>query len=310
MSTKSNGRQRTTPKLTYAVRFPTQAGAERRQRRSPVSKMPNAAPPRVSDARSVGTESVRTRPGAARRQSHWNDPGRPAPLCPGLRGLGSIVALTLFACLGAFCLPGCITEPAADPRSLSAWQRTLEQYVWDRANGDPNVLADVSWDDVHKGFAVIGDALPDRSTDEIGLLLAHRMVDGRPWFLFLLGAVRERNLEDLRPVALNVEAGDFHWSVGAPNEKSLSLYRAWSEADRSREEPPDPNAPPFPRPQETFEVTVRRDTFIVSHEESGAEWELRPTIRRHATTEPAEVTGDPGRNTGKNQPQVDIGPHR
>jgi hypothetical protein len=170
---------------------------------------------------------------------------------------------------------------------VSTWQRNLEQYVWDRGNGDPNVLADASWDDVHKGFAVIGDPLPDRSTDEIGLLLAHRIVDGKPWFLFLLGTVAEEKLDDLRPVALNIDKGTFHWSIGSSDDRSLAVYRAWSAADRSRAQAPDPNAPPFPRPNETFDVTVRDGRFIVRHDESGASWELRPAIPVNPATRPS-----------------------
>jgi ribosomal protein S30 len=287
---------RQSPQSAHAAPSPTQAGAERRQMPRPLSKKRDAAPPRVRDARRPAMESRRLRPGAARRSSFPVDLALPAPLCPGLCGLRARVALFAFACVLALVVPGCATEPNAPPPTFSTWQHNLEQYVWDRGNGDPNVLADMSWDDVHKGFAVIGDALPDRSTDEIGLLLAHRMLDGKPWFLFLVGTVRHQILEDLRPVALNVEGSDFHWSVGASDERSLSLYRAWSEADRSRTEPPDPNAPPFPRPQETFDVTVRRDAFIVRHEDSGAEWELRPIVKPKPTTEPAESTE---RTTGK-----------
>jgi hypothetical protein len=187
--------------------------------------------------------------------------------------------LLAFVALLALFVPGCATGPDAPPPTLSVWQQNAEQYVWDHGNGDPNVLADMSWDDVHKGFAVIGDPLPERSTDEIGLLLAHRMVDGKPWFLFLLGVVRQQNLEDLRPVALNVEGDHFHWSVGPTNETALSLYRVWSEADRSRTGVPGPPAPPFPRPTETFEVAVRGDQFFIHHHESGAQWELRPLTR-------------------------------
>lgn len=205
-------------------------------------------------------------------------------------GVRARAAVLGVACLWGLYLPGCATESDAPPPTVSTWRRNLEQYVWDRGNGDPNVLADASWDDVHKGLAVIGDPLPDRSTDEIGLLLAHRMIDGQPWFLFLLGTVGDERLDDLRPVALNIDAGRFHWSIGTSDGRSLSLYRAWSDADRARAEPPDPNAPPFPRPDETFDVRVNNGTFIVRHEESGASWELRPAIPVNPATRPSAST--------------------
>lgn len=174
-------------------------------------------------------------------------------------------------------LGGCSIEPA-DPPTLATWQRNLEKYVWDRGNGDPNVLADMSWDDMHKGFAVIGDPLPDRATDQIGLLLAHRMLGGKPWFIFLLGTVSRQHLQDLRPVALQMDGAAFGWSVGNGDPTSLSLYRAWSQADRQRDGRRDPPAPPFPRPREMFEVTVEDDHFLIRHPASGAQWELRPAI--------------------------------
>lgn len=235
-------------------------------------------------SRSAHDEPTPTRPGAVWCCVPFKSEHHPAPLCPGLRGTPSNGAVLLLVCLFSFALSGCATEPA-DPPTLSTWQQNLQQYVWDHANGDPTVLADMSWDDVHKGFSIIGDPLPDRSTDEIGLLLAHRVVDSKPWFLFLLGTVRQQNLEDLRLVALSVDGNDFHWSVGPENDTSLSLYRVWSEADRERTGPQDPPAPPFPRLNETFGVTVRGDAFAVRHQESGANWELHPTVS--PTTGPA-----------------------
>lgn len=281
---------RANPGAAPTAPSPPHAGAERRGARFVLSESPHAAPPGLPD---VPTRIIRPasypRPGAARRLQSWFNADLPAPLCPGLCGFWAWAALFAVACFWSLCLPGCATESDAPPPTVSTWQRNLEQYVWDRGNGDPNVLADASWDDVHKGFAVIGDPLPDRSTDEIGLLLAHRMIDGKPWFLFLLGTVVGERLEDLRPVGLNIDNGTFHWSIGSSDDHSLSLYRAWSADDRSRAQPPDPHAPPFPRPDETFDVRVRDGTFIVRHEESGASWELRPSLRANPATRPTAI---------------------
>jgi hypothetical protein len=183
-------------------------------------------------------------------------------------------------------IAGCGIEPS-DPPTIASWQRGLEKYVWDRGNGDPNVLADMSWDDVHKGFAVIGDPLPARATDQIGLLLAHRMLGGKPCFVFLLGTLREQKLEDLRPVALQVDGAAFRWTMGEESAEALSLYRAWSEADRLRSGPRSPLPPPFPRPQETFDVMVEDEHILIRHVESGARWELKPS--NPTATNPAAV---------------------
>lgn len=166
-------------------------------------------------------------------------------------------------------------EPS-DPPTIQSWEQGLEKYVWDRGNGDPNVVADMSWDDVHKGFAVIGGPLPQRSTDQLGLLVGHKRLHGRRYFVFLLGTVRRGDLEGLRAVALQVDGDAFHWTVGPDDPNSLSLYRAWSEADRKREGPRNPAPPPFPRVEETFQVTIENEQFVVMHRESGARWEVRP----------------------------------
>jgi hypothetical protein len=171
---------------------------------------------------------------------------------------------------------GCGVEPS-DPPTVATWQQGLEKYVWDRGNGDPNVLADMSWDDVHKGFAVIGDPLPDRAIDQIGLLLAHRMLRGKPCFVFLLGTIRKQKLEALRPVALQVDGAAFRWILGNESAEALSLYRSWSDADRLRYGARHPAPPPFPRPQERFDVTVESDHVLILHVESGARWELTPS---------------------------------
>jgi len=192
------------------------------------------------------------------------------------------------------CLAGCGLDPA-DPPTVHSWQRTVEHYVWERGNGDPNVLADTSWDDVHRGLAVIGDPVPDRSTDQVGLLVAHRILDGKPYFVFLLGSITRGILTDLRPVALQVEAGEFNWTIGSPNPDALALYRAWSEADRKRGDRSDPQPPPFPRPQENFLVTVRDDRIDIRHTESGAEWDVRPVNVGHPRAASRPIGGRAGK---------------
>lgn len=171
---------------------------------------------------------------------------------------------------------GCAIE-VSDPPTVQSWQQGLEKYVWDRGNGDPNVLADLSWDDVHHGFAVIGDPLPDRSTDQIGLLVAHRTFEGKPYFVFLLATVRNQELDSLRAVALQVEGKAFHWAVGEDDPKSLSAYRAWSDAGRAPPSDARVAPPPFPGRDGTFLVTVEQDQFVIVHRESGARWNVRPT---------------------------------
>ena len=169
---------------------------------------------------------------------------------------------------------GCANE-SGDPVSLPSWRQSVEQYVWDQGNGDPTVLRDMSWDDVHKGFAVMSDPLPRQSDDIIGLLVAHRVVEGQPYFVFLVASVYHQSLTELRPVALNVAAGDFHWINGSPSAPAYAAYKRWSDAEKWLGNANDPAPPPFPVPGDTFNVSINGDRVSIRHPESGASWEMR-----------------------------------
>lgn len=255
------------PQMERLAPKASQAGAERREGREALDQSA-AAPPRV------GFALQRTWFRAARRSWSFRLPKSRAPLCPGLRGPGA-KGITFVVVMFAILVGGCGIEPS-DPPTVQSWQQNLEKYVWDRGNGDPNVLADLSWDDVHRGFAVIGDPLPDRSTDQIGLLVAHRMFHGKPYFVFLLATVRRQELEDLRAVALQVEGDAFHWAIGVDDPMALALYRDWSEAARARDGGGGLQPPPFPG-NESFLVTIEDDEFVIRHSESGAQWRVQPT---------------------------------
>jgi hypothetical protein len=181
-----------------------------------------------------------------------------------MRGVRAILLLAL---LGT----GCALEPAPEPVTLESWQKNLEQYVWNEANGDPNVLRDMSWDDVHRGFAIMSDPLPQRSTDAIGLLVAHGRIEDQPAFVFLFALVRDRVPIEMRAVFLSVQAGQFHWLVGEQDPVALELYRRnWS-------------GPGFPRLMDTFKVESMGGRVSIAHEQSGARW----SVAVGATSRPA-----------------------
>lgn len=216
----------------------------------------------------------RTRPAAARWSWFFTVQRSFAPICPGLRGLRA-TGITFSVLMLLHCVGGCGIEPS-DPPTIQSWQQSLEKYVWDRGNGDPNVLADLSWDDVHRGFAVIGDPLPERSVDQIGLLVAHRTFHGKPYFIFLLASVRHQELKGLRAVALRVEGDAFHWATGDDDPKALALYQSWSDADRARDPSIKLKPPPFPADDRSFAVTIEEERFAIRHHESGAQWRVQP----------------------------------
>lgn len=161
---------------------------------------------------------------------------------------------------------GCATTES-EAVSLRTWQQSVERYVWEQGNGDPVVLRDMSWDDVHKGFALMSDALPDRSTDAVGLLLAHRAIEGRFYFIFLFGLMGEQAVRDVRAVALNVERGEFHWAVGPPRPDATAAYRRIG----GRAESPVTR---FPSQSDAFRVVVTGARVSIVHEQSAATWDV------------------------------------
>ena len=166
--------------------------------------------------------------------------------------------------------PGCATTP--EPVTLASWQRSVERYVWDQGNGDPNVLRDMSWDDVHKGFAVINDAEPGRSTDATGFLLAHRRIESDSYFIFLVALVQRGALEDLRPMALSADNGKLHWIVGRPDPAALAAYRQ-AEPQQAHDSAVTPT-PPFPRPTDRFVVDVAQNEVNIRDVPTGIVWRL------------------------------------
>lgn len=177
-------------------------------------------------------------------------------------------AILLLALAGGGCG---LDSPPPEPVSLQSWQQSLEDYVWNQANGDPNVLRDLSWDDVHHGFAMFNDPLPDRSTDAIGLLVAHREIQGEPGYIFLFALVRSRVPIEMRAVVLGVKEGRFRWYVGANYAMALERYRAFRAGWD------------FPAGTDTFDVRFDGDQIGITNQQSGARWDVALTAPSQRT---------------------------
>jgi hypothetical protein len=164
-------------------------------------------------------------------------------------------------------LQGCAAEPG--PRSpLDQWRQGLERYVWEQGNGDPAVLRDVSWDDVHPGFAILGDPLPDHSTDVFGLFVGRPRVGPRAYFVFLTAVVQNELIRDTRAVALDVDAGQFLWQEGPPDEAQTLLYR------QAQPTASPASVPQFPSRDDAFDVDAGDGQIIITHRQSGATWRV------------------------------------
>jgi hypothetical protein len=166
---------------------------------------------------------------------------------------------------------GCASKP-----TLQSWQRGIEKYVAERK--DPNALRDVTVLGSRRGFAVIGGADPQKSTDVNGLLLGHNTIDGQPWFIYLVGLVHQQRVSEIHLAAVTFAGNHPRWAMSAKNPQALSLYRQYNE--RLFHDMHGPNAKPpgsfttFPREGDSFELTGSDSTIQATHPPSGAKWTL------------------------------------
>ncbi len=178
---------------------------------------------------------------------------------------------------------------------MLAWQRSLEAYVTEHGNGDPDVLRTLGDRPSQGEFGLTAArksgfpfVAPQR-TDVTGLLLGHRRIAGRYWFLFLVGAVEYRGsfvnfplddprLQDLRIAAFSGEGGLFHWLMSGEDTEALQRYerlqlQAWRRSHPSRAQAT--RAPTtFPTAGDILRLTVMPEGVTVVDEHSGARWVL------------------------------------
>jgi hypothetical protein len=200
--------------------------------------------------------------------------------------------------LVAVCVAWCALVAAggcSGDAALRAWQRSLEEYVTDHGNGDPNVLRAIAEDPSESDFGLIGArssgvlfVFPAR-TDVAGLLIGHRRVADRAWYIYMVGAVKyhgsfsnfpldDEELRDLRPAAFSAQGGRYEWALGERDEEAMRLYRrpqleAWRRSDPSRKNASE--APmTFPTPADDWRIETTGETIRVTDDHSGASWSL------------------------------------
>ncbi len=178
---------------------------------------------------------------------------------------------------------------------LLAWQRSLEAYVTEHGNGNPDVLRTLG-DRPSQGEFDLTAArtsgfpfVAPQRTDVTGRLLGHRRIAGRYWFLFLVGAVEYRGsfvnfplddprLQDLRIAAFSGEGGLFHWLMSSQDTEALQRYQrlqlqAWRRSHPSRAQAT--RAPTtFPTAGDILRLSVMPEGVTVVDENSGARWVL------------------------------------
>jgi hypothetical protein len=188
------------------------------------------------------------------------------------RSLAFVALLILAAVAG-----GCSSQP-----SMSSWQKDVSHYVADQGRGDPLVLRDMTIPgDGRPGFSVIGHHDTMQSVDLNGVLLGHERIDGRAWFVYLVGQVEKERVTDIRLAALSMRGGKSTWKRGKGSNQSLNTYRAFGEKQAKERFPDRKSLPPryggFPRPDDVFKLTNENGKLTATHEASGAWWELTLT---------------------------------
>ena len=171
--------------------------------------------------------------------------------------------------------------------TVAAWQKNVEQYVRVQGKGDPAVLRDLTLSDSRRGFSMVGGDRPTESSEANGVLLGFREVEGRGYFIYLVGVVEKQKVNDIRLAALTTEGGKWEWKLAPSDRDALSAYRAYNDKHWRQRFPQRADPPPqylgFPTPDDHFNMIVSGNRVTVTHPPSGATWELTlPNAPRRA----------------------------
>jgi hypothetical protein len=189
-------------------------------------------------------------------------------------------------------LVGCQQEQQV---SLDSWQESVEHYVWDQGNGDPSALRDLPTPGNWKGFSVISENDPGKATDVNGVLLAHRAIGAKPYFIYLVALVPHQQVADIRLAAMWASPDGFQWRLTKENSDALRVYRDFENAQWRKGFPQRPDGPwshtGFPGEGDVFKLAVSGGKIVATHEQSGASWTLE-LPQGAATTAPAVAGSD------------------
>jgi hypothetical protein len=213
-----------------------------------------------------------------------------AAIIPAMAPLASPrhAALALAISLLLLCFtPGCTSGRRV---TIPDWQQSVGEYVKHEGDGRASVLRDVTIRGGRRGFAVLGNAIPARAQDVVGVLLAHRTIAGRPTFVYLVAQVVRQQVKDVRLALLSDQEGQLNWLISPESDGVLRTYLQWRKG-RWQGPYPGRDKPPltyqgFPLDEDAFDLAVGNDEVAAEHPASGARWAVRVP-----TTQPATVTG-------------------
>lgn len=162
--------------------------------------------------------------------------------------------------------------------SLDSWRNSVEHYVQDQANGDVSVLRDLATSGPWKGFSVISENDPAAATDVNGVLLAHQQIGSKNYFVYLVGLVRQQQVQDIRLALLSAGPDGHDWRWSPQDKDGFRLYHDYQDAQWHKLFPQRQVAPwsysGFPCEGDVFTISVTGRRVTATHERSGAQWTL------------------------------------
>jgi hypothetical protein len=183
----------------------------------------------------------------------------------------NVCASIIFALL---CCAGCQQQQV----TLRSWQNEVDHYILDQANGNPAVLRDLPTPGPWKGFSVLGENDPASSTDVNGVLLGHRSIGSKTYFIYLVGLVKQAQVQDIRLALLNDSPEGLQWQSSGSNGDSMKTYKDFRTAEWKKLFPGRQSGPwsytGFPGEGDVFKISIAGKRVTATHEASGAQWTL------------------------------------
>ena len=182
-------------------------------------------------------------------------------------GLFGIIAL-------ATMLVGCESS-----QPVTMFQSNLEQYVSKQGHGDLNVLRETpgASNQPRPTFGAIHN-----SSEVQGVLLGTQQALGRAWYLYLVGTTRDRDVTDIRMMAVSRNPAapkeDYDWITGPGDRTATAQYRT-ARLESWRKSHPQAAKDngfemTFPLPDDEFTLSSSGSIATAADDRSGAKWTL------------------------------------
>ncbi len=163
---------------------------------------------------------------------------------------------------------------------VSLWQGKLLTYISEQGRSNPVILLRTREQHARErlrparisfGAMNLQAGTPDRNGwDANGLLVGSLRVDQRDWYIFVVGLIRREDyrplgIQEIRPVALIIDAGRAYWKLGAAAPEALARYKRTFPETANRL---------FPGESDNFKIEHSGFGLRIKEVRSGAVWPL------------------------------------